>query len=276
MLLTIKNLSANIGGKKILSKVNASISAGDVVAIMGPNGHGKSTLLKTIMKHYSIKITRGTISFNNQIINRLQTDEIARLGLFLASQSPEEIPGVSNLDFLKAALNARSNSKDLVSLPEMFKKIQTNLKNLKMSPELLTRAVNEGFSGGEKKKNEILQLRVVNPKCALLDEIDSGLDIDALKIITKELENWIKEDKTRTLVIVSHYERLFKYLKPNKVFLVINGTIAKEGNHSLVNKIDREGYDWVKKDLNINFKHEVLASEKDFILDDPLGKFYEK
>ncbi|WP_033159664.1 Fe-S cluster assembly ATPase SufC [Mycoplasmoides alvi] len=274
MLLNINNLSVSIGNKKILTKINASIDEGDIVAIMGPNGHGKSTLLKAIMKHYSIKITRGSIKFKNQLISKLETDEIARLGLFLATQSPEEIPGVSNLDFLKAALNARS--KKPVGLAEMFKKIQSNLNNLKMSPELLKRSVNEGFSGGEKKKNEILQLRVINPKCALLDEIDSGLDIDALKIITKELSTWIKEDSKRTLVIVSHYERLFKYLKPNKVFLIINGTIVKEGGYDLVNKIDREGYDWIKKDLKINFKHEITASEKDFILEDPLGKKYGK
>ncbi|WP_036448919.1 Fe-S cluster assembly ATPase SufC [Mycoplasmoides pirum] len=272
MLLNIKNLSVSIGPKKILSKVNATVNRGDIVAIMGPNGHGKSTLLKSIMGHYSIKITRGTISFKKQVLNKLKTDEIARLGLFLATQNPEEIPGVSNVDFLKAALNA--HAKKSIGLADIFHNIQKNLSNLKMPTELLKRAVNEGFSGGEKKKNEILQLSVINPECALLDEIDSGLDIDALKIITKQLKTWVKNDPSKTLLIVSHYERLFKYLKPNKVFLVINGTIVKQGGYELVNKIDREGYDWVKKELNINLKHELNSDKKDFILEDTLKNNY--
>lgn len=271
MLLEIKNLSVSIGNKRILSKVNATVDRGDIVAIMGPNGNGKSTLLKAIMGHYSTNITRGTISFKNKVINKMETDERARLGLFLASQTPEEIPGVSNIDFVKAALNARRKS--AVGLAELFKKIQTGLTDLKMPTELVKRAVNEGFSGGEKKKSEILQLKLINPDCALLDEIDSGLDVDALKIITKELQRWIKDNEKRTLIIVSHYERLFKLIKPTKVFLMINGTIVKEGDYSLVQKIDKEGYDWIKKDLKINFaKEEDQFEEQDFILEDAFGQ----
>ncbi len=263
MLLKITNLSVSVGPKRILSKVNASIDAGDVVAIMGPNGHGKSTLLKAIMGHYALRITRGEIKYRNVPLNKLKTDEIARLGLFLASQAPEEIPGVSNVDFLKAALNERSGKP--VGLADAFKSIQTNLKNLRMPPELLARAVNEGFSGGEKKKNEILQLAVIDPECALLDEIDSGLDVDALKLITRQLKAWMKSAPgKKTLVIVSHYERLFKHIKPNKVFLMIDGTIAKAGGYELVAKIDKEGYDWIKKGFG-----RAPKARPDFPIEDP-------
>lgn len=271
--LEISNLHVNIGSKKILNKVNATINSGDVVAIMGPNGHGKSTLLKAIMGHYSIQINRGIIKFKNKVLNKLETDERARLGLYLASQAPEEIPGVSNLDFLKSAINARR--KTLIALPELFNKVQSALKSLKMSPELLKRAVNEGFSGGEKKKNEILQLKIINPEFAMLDEIDSGLDVDALKVITKELKNWINEDKTRTLIIVSHYERLFKLIQPNKVFVIVNGSIITQGDYKLANRIDREGYDWIRKQFKIEFK-ENEKNQSDFILEDSIGKMYAK
>lgn len=271
--LEINNLHINIGSKKILNKVNATINSGDVVAIMGPNGHGKSTLLKAIMGHYSIQINRGLIKFKNKVLNKLETDERARLGLYLASQAPEEIPGVSNLDFLKSAINARR--KTSIALPELFNKVQSALKSLKMSPELLKRSVNEGFSGGEKKKNEILQLKIINPEFAMLDEIDSGLDVDALKVITKELKNWISEDKTRTLIIVSHYERLFKLIQPNKVFVIVNGSIITQGDYKLANRIDREGYDWIRKQFKIEFK-ENEKNENDFILEDSIGKMYAK
>lgn len=271
--LEINNLHVNIGSKKILNKVNATINSGDVVAIMGPNGHGKSTLLKAIMGHYSIQISRGLIKFKNKVLNKLETDERARLGLYLASQAPEEIPGVSNLDFLKSAINARR--KTSIALPELFNKVQSALKSLKMSPELLKRSVNEGFSGGEKKKNEILQLKIINPEFAMLDEIDSGLDVDALKVITKELKNWISEDKTRTLIIVSHYERLFKLIQPNKVFVIVNGSIITQGDYKLANRIDREGYDWIRKQFKIEFK-ENEKNENDFILEDSIGKMYAK
>lgn len=271
--LEINNLHINIGSKKILNKVNATINSGDVVAIMGPNGHGKSTLLKAIMGHYSIQINRGLIKFKNKVLNKLETDERARLGLYLASQAPEEIPGVSNLDFLKSAINARR--KTSIALPELFSKVQSALKSLKMSPELLKRSVNEGFSGGEKKKNEILQLKIINPEFAMLDEIDSGLDVDALKVITKELKNWISEDKTRTLIIVSHYERLFKLIQPNKVFVIVNGSIITQGDYKLANRIDREGYDWIRKQFKIEFK-ENEKNENDFILEDSIGKMYAK
>lgn len=271
--LEINNLHVNIGSKKILNKVNATINSGDVVAIMGPNGHGKSTLLKAIMGHYSIQINRGVIKFKNKVLNKLETDERARLGLYLASQAPEEIPGVSNLDFLKSAINARR--KTSIALPELFNKVQSALKSLKMSPELLKRAVNEGFSGGEKKKNEILQLKIINPEFAMLDEIDSGLDVDALKVITKELKNWINEDKTRTLIIVSHYERLFKLIQPNKVFVIVNGSIITQGDYKLANRIDCEGYDWIRKQFKIEFK-ENEKNQSDFILEDSIGKMYAK
>lgn len=269
MLLEIKNFSANIGTKKILSKINAKINHGDVVAIIGPNGHGKSTLLKAIMGHYSIITTSGSIIFNKNVLNKMNTDERARLGLFLATQIPEEIPGVSNIDFIRAALNSRL--KTPIKFSELFKKVQIALKDLNISPELLKRSVNEGFSGGEKKKNEIFQLKIINPECAMLDEIDSGLDVDALKIIVDQLQKWLNENKNHTLIIVSHYKKLYKLIKPNKVFLMINGTIVKQGDYSLIKKIDSEGYEWIKKKLKINFK-DNSTNEIDFLLEDTFGK----
>lgn len=273
--LIIKDLSVKINQKPILTKVNANIESGDIVAIMGPNGHGKSTLLKTIMGHYLTTITRGHIKFKNQILNKLETDVRARLGLYFASQTPEEIPGVKNIDFFKAAVNARL--KENIKLPELFKKVQKALKDLKMSPELLTRAVNEGFSGGEKKKNEILQLKIINPEFALLDEIDSGLDVDALMIITEQLIAWKAEKpKERTLIIVSHYERMFNLIKPNKVFVIVNGSIITSGDYQLAKKIDQEGYNWLRQEFKVEFKENKQADHDGFILEDSLGKMYAK
>ncbi|QMT98749.1 Fe-S cluster assembly ATPase SufC [Mycoplasma tullyi] len=249
--LIINNLTVNIDKKKILTNVSATIKAGDIVAIMGPNGHGKSTLLKTIMGHHDSRIVRGKITFKDQVLNKMEVDERARLGLYLASQAPEEIPGVSLIEFIRSAINARREKP--IDLPEFYKLIQSNTKKLKMNFELLNRSVNEGFSGGEKKKNEILLLKTINPDFAMLDEIDSGLDVDALKIITKELQEWIK-DKSKSLIIVSHYERMFKLIKPTKVFVVVNGTIVTEGDASLAKRIDKEGYDWIRKEFNIDFK----------------------
>ncbi|QZX49366.1 Fe-S cluster assembly ATPase SufC [Mycoplasma sp. E35C] len=261
--LKLSNLSVNIGEKRILTNITASIKSGDVVAIMGPNGHGKSTLLKSIMGHYDSKIVRGKIEFKNQVLNKLEVDERARLGLYLATQVPEEIPGVSLVEFIRSAINARREKP--IDLPEFYKLVQTNTKKLKMNFELLNRSVNEGFSGGEKKKNEILLLKTINPDFAMLDEIDSGLDIDALKIITKELQEWVK-DKTKALIIVSHYERMFKLVKPTKVFVVVNGTIITQGDASLAKRIDKEGYDWIKKEFKIDFKE---SKKQEFDLVDP-------
>ncbi|WP_027119529.1 Fe-S cluster assembly ATPase SufC [[Mycoplasma] testudinis] len=273
--LEIKDLTVKINKKQILTKVNAIIESGDTVAIMGPNGHGKSTLLKTIMGHYSTTISRGQIKFKNRLLNKMETDARARLGLYLASQAPEEIPGVMNLDFFKAAVNARLPKP--IALPELFKRVQKALRDLKMSPELLQRAVNEGFSGGEKKKNEILQLKIINPEFAMLDEIDSGLDVDALKIITQQLVSWKAEKpKERTLIIVSHYERMFHLIKPNKVFVIVNGTIITTGDYSLAKKIDSQGYDWLRKEFKIEFKENKQEEHDGFILEDSLGKMYAK
>lgn len=241
--IKLENLSVSIGNKKILNKINIEINRGDVIALVGPNGHGKSTLLKAIAKHYQIEINSGKILIDGKNTNNLLPNEVANLGLFLAPQISEEIPGVLMIDFLKASLNARYNKK--FTLPELFSIINPILKNLEMDSSFLHRFVNYGFSGGEKKRSEILQMKLLNPDFVFLDEIDSGLDVDSLKIIIGEIKKWIGPDKA--LVIVSHNEKIFKEIKPTKSYLILNGSIAETGDFHLVDKIAKEGYEWVKK-----------------------------
>lgn len=243
-MLTINNLHATINAKPVLAGVDLTAKPGQVIALMGPNGHGKSTLLKAVMGHYAVKITRGQMTFNDQKLNGLTPDARARLGLYLAAQNPEAIPGVTNIDLIKAALEARSDKP--VALTTLYQSVQTHLNALKMAPEMLTRGVNEGFSGGEKKKNEILQLLALDPQLALLDEIDSGLDVDALTLIVAQLKKWLAANKNRSLLVVSHYERFFKLLPPTKVYAMIKGKIVATGGREVANRIDAQGYDWLK------------------------------
>lgn len=243
--LTIENLNTSINGKPILKDINLEVNAGEIIAVVGPNGHGKSTLVKTLTHHYLTEINSGRILIDGEDIEEWETDEISRAGLFLAPQTSEEIPGVLMIDFLKTIINVRRETK--ISLPELYKTIESNLESLKMNREFLHRFVNQGFSGGEKKKCEILQMKLANPDFVMLDEIDSGLDVDSLRIVVNEIKNWHNEDKA--LIIISHHEKLFKEIKPTKVIVMHSGRIAKTGGFEILERIYEEGYGWIGKEL---------------------------
>ena len=244
--LTVKDLHVSINDKEILKGINIEVNKGEVIALLGPNGHGKSTLLKSIMHHYTTEITKGNILVDGEDTNDLETDEIARKGLFLAPQHSEEIPGVTILEFLRAVLNAKSENK--IKISEYFSIFEENLKSMNLDREYLTRFVNYGFSGGEKKKFEILQMKVIQPDFVLLDEIDSGLDVDSLKIVVDQINNWKNEEKS--LIIVSHHENLFKKIIPDKVYVIIDGRITISGGIEIYERISKEGYKWVTDLVN--------------------------
>ena len=215
---------------------------------MGPNGNGKSTLLQTIMGHPKYTITRGSILFNGEDVLTMSVDERARKGIFLAMQYPQEISGVTNSDFLRAAINSRREEN--ISLFKFIKQIEANIKKLKMKDDLAHRFVNDGFSGGEKKRNEILQMMMLEPSIAMLDEIDSGLDVDAIKLVSDAINELIGKNPMG-LLVVSHYERFFTLIKPTHSHVIVDGKIVVEGDNELVMKIDTDGYDWLYKELDI-------------------------
>ena len=243
--LKIKDLYAGIDGLEILKGINLEIKTGEVHAIMGPNGAGKTTLSSTIMGNPKYTITSGEIYLDDTLLNNLEVDERARLGLFIAMQYPSEIPGVTNSDFIRAALKHKEN----IPLYKFIKEYDASVKDLKMSSDLPHRYLNEGFSGGEKKKNEILQMKMLKPNFAILDEIDSGLDVDALKIVGENVSAMVNENFG--CLLITHYQRLLDYIKPDYVHILIKGKIVKTGGPELIEKIDKEGYDWVKKELGI-------------------------
>ena len=246
--LVIKNLHVSVGEKEILKGIDLTVNSDEIHAIMGPNGNGKSTLLQTIMGHPSYKVTDGTIAFNGEDVLAMSVDERARKGLFLGLQYPKEIPGVTNSDFLRAAINSKSDEN--ISLFKFIKEMEKNVKTLKMKEDLAHRFVNDGFSGGEKKRNEILQMMMLKPKIAMLDEIDSGLDVDAIKLVSDAILK-LKEETKLGLLVVSHYERFFSALKPTHSHVIVDGKIVVEGDDELVLKIDQEGYDWLYDELKI-------------------------
>ncbi|MGL4647468.1 MAG: Fe-S cluster assembly ATPase SufC [Mycoplasmoidaceae bacterium] len=241
--ILIKDLSVSINEKPILNQINLEINKGDVVAIIGPNGNGKSTLLKSLMKHFSIDIDSGDVFIDNESIADLETFEIAKKGVFFAPQYSEEIPGVLMLDFLKAIVNSQRETP--IKVAELFHKVERILADLKLDRSILKRFVNDGFSGGEKKKSEILQMLLLDPTFVLLDEIDSGLDIDSLKIVINELKKWMGPNKG--LVVVSHQQKIFDVIKPNKVIVIIDGKIQLLGGYDLLTKINHQGYEWIDK-----------------------------
>ena len=234
-----------------------TINTGEIHAIMGPNGNGKSTLLSVIMGHPKYTVTKGTIHIDDQNVLEMSVDERSKAGIFLGMQYPQEIPGVTTSDFLRAAVNAHQEKP--VSLFKFVRNLEKNIADLKMDENLAHRYLNEGFSGGEKKRNEILQMKLLQPKFALLDEIDSGLDVDALKIVA----NAIGEMKSNDFacVMVSHYERLFELVPPSHVHVLVNGRIILSGGKEVVEKIDQEGYEWVKE-LGVEVLLESCANKE--------------
>ena len=250
--LEIKDLYVSVGDKEILKGVNLTINTGEVHALMGPNGNGKSTLLMTIMGHPSYIVTNGTITLDGQDVLAMSVDQRSKVGLFLGMQYPQEISGVTNSDFLKAAVNAHRD--EPISLFKFIRQLDKAFEDVGLNYELAHRYMNEGFSGGEKKRNEIVQMKLLQPDFAMLDEIDSGLDIDALKIVADNI-NAMKAEKELALIIVSHYERFLEYLHPQFTHIIVDGRIVAEGGYELVDKIDKEGYEWLKEQ-NVVFKKE--------------------
>ena len=262
-VLKIEGLYAKIEDKEILKGVDLEIKTGEVHAIMGPNGTGKSTLSSIIMGQPKYEVTAGSIKLNDESILELQVDERARKGIFLAYQYPAEVPGVTNSDFIRSAMKATSG-KD-VPLFSFIRSYDKACKELKMREDLAHRYLNEGFSGGEKKRNEILQMKMLKPKFAILDEIDSGLDVDALRIVGENVSSMVNE--SFGCLLITHYQRLLDYIKPDFVHIMINGRIVKTGGKELIAKIDQEGYDWVKEELGIDINpvedektHAILGS----------------
>lgn len=241
-VLTIKDLHVSIDEKPILKGVDLEIKEGEIHAIMGPNGNGKSTLLSSIMGHPRYEITQGSIFLDDTNILELSVDERSKCGIFLGMQYPQEVSGVTNADFLRSAMNARRESP--VGLFEFVKRMETSIATLRMKEDLAHRFLNEGFSGGEKKRNEILQMMLLEPRFTMLDEIDSGLDIDALGLVARVLKEE-QEKRQMGLLIVSHYERFFELITPTHTHIMIDGRIVLSSDASLVSKIDREGYDWI-------------------------------
>ena len=254
-IIEIKDLHARIPEKEILKGVNLTIKSGEVHAIMGPNGTGKSTLSSTIMGSSKYTVTSGDILFDGKSISDLAVDERARLGLFLAYQNPMEVSGVTNSDFIRSAMKACGND---MSLFKFIKEYDVALKELSMPSDLAHRYLNEGFSGGEKKRNEILQMKMLKPKFAILDEIDSGLDVDALKIVGENVSKMVSDDFG--CLLITHYERLLDYIQPDYVHIMINGRIVMTGGKELIKKIDQDGYNWVKKELGISIENNTKES----------------
>ena len=255
--LEIKDLYVSADGKQILKGVDLTVNEGEVHALMGPNGNGKSTLLAAVMGDPSYKIDSGSISYDGKDILSMPVNERSKAGIFLAMQYPQEISGVTNSDFLRAALNVRREKP--VSLFEFIKTMEKSIEDLQMSPDLAHRFVNEGFSGGEKKRNEIVQLKMLKPSLAMLDEIDSGLDVDAIKLVADAI-NEIHEERNMAVIIVSHYERFLELVKPQFTHVLVNGRIVMSGDATLYEKIDKEGYDWIYQELDIAEEEE----EKEF------------
>lgn len=248
-ILEIKNLHADIAGISILKGVNLKIEKGEIHAIMGKNGSGKSTLAKVIVGHPSYIVTKGEILFENKSLSELSPEERARLGIFLGFQYPVEIPGVTNADFLRLAYNSRQKAKGLKELEplEFFEFVHSKLKLVDMDASFLSRSVNEGFSGGEKKRNEILQMALMDTKISILDETDSGLDIDALRIVAHGVNTLLSE--SNAVLLITHYQRLLDYIKPDYVHVMHEGKIIKTGTKDLALELERKGYEWIQENL---------------------------
>lgn len=255
-VLEIKNLHVSIEDKEILKGVNLTIKGGEFHAVMGPNGTGKSTLASAIMGHPKYEVTEGSITLDGEDVLEMEVDERARAGLFLAMQYPSEISGVTTSDFLRSAINARREEGDGIPLMKFIKELDKDLDLLEIDQNMATRYLNEGFSGGEKKRNEILQLLQIKPNIAILDEIDSGLDIDALKIVSKGI-NKMRSESFGCLMI-THYQRLLNYITPDYVHVMMQGRVVKSGGPELAKRLEDEGYEWIKAELGIEDTEESV------------------
>jgi len=244
-LLEISNLSAKVGGKNVLHGLSLAVNAGEVHAIMGPNGSGKSTLAYVLAGRPGYEITGGTVKFQGRDLLTMEPEERARAGLFLGFQYPVEIPGVNNVYLLKAAVNAKRKAKGEpeVDAYEFLQLVRGKMKLMQMDESFLSRGVNEGFSGGEKKRNEILQMLVLEPALAVLDETDSGLDIDALKVVARGVNSLKAAD--RGVLLITHYQRLLDHIVPDQVHVLARGKIARSGDKTLAHELEKRGYDWV-------------------------------
>jgi Fe-S cluster assembly ATP-binding protein len=249
MLLNIKNLHVAIDGKEIIKGLNLSVNKGEVHAVMGPNGTGKSTLASAITGREGYEITRGQIIYNGEVINDMPPDVRANKGIFLSFQYPVEIPGVSMTNFMRTALNAQRefNGLDPIPAADFLKKMEEMKQLVDIHSKLTKRSVNEGFSGGEKKKNEIFQMAMLEPKLAILDETDSGLDIDALKVVARGV-NKLRSDEN-AFIVITHYQRLLDYIVPDFVHVMYDGKIVKSGGKGLALELEEKGYDWITEQL---------------------------
>ncbi len=250
-MLKVENLKASVEGKSILNGIDLTVNAGEVHAIMGPNGSGKSTLASILAGRESYEVTDGSITFLNQDLLELAPEERAREGLFLAFQYPVEIPGVTTTNFLKTAVNQirEHRGQEALDAVTFLKLIKEKMKLVKIDDSLLSRSLNDGFSGGEKKRNEIFQMAVLEPKLAILDETDSGLDIDALKVVANGVNSL--RNKDNAVVVVTHYQRLLDYIVPDFVHVLYNGKIVKSGDKDLALKLEAKGYDWIRENAEL-------------------------
>ncbi|WP_066196387.1 MULTISPECIES: Fe-S cluster assembly ATPase SufC [Gracilibacillus] len=247
--LEIKDLHVEIEGQEILKGVNLTINGGEFHAVMGPNGTGKSTLASAIMGHPKYEVTQGQVLLDGEDVLEMEVDERAKAGLFLAMQYPSEISGVTTSDFLRSSINAQREEGDEISLMKFIKEMDEAMDYLEIDKNMAQRYLNEGFSGGEKKRNEILQLMMIKPEIAILDEIDSGLDIDALKVVSKGINKL--RDESFGCLIITHYQRLLDYITPDKVHVMMQGQVVKSGGPELAQRLEAEGYDWIKQELGI-------------------------
>lgn len=245
-LLEIQDLHVQVEDTPILKGLNLTIQEGETVALMGPNGSGKSTLAYALMGHPKYEITQGSVTFRGKDLLELEPDERAQLGFFLSFQYPSTVPGVKVSDFLRAAYNNTHHDEKL-SLPKFRRFLREEMQALEMDSSFADRYVNEGWSGGEKKRGEILQLRILQPALAVLDETDSGLDIDAIRIVSKGVNQAREDDSKRSFLLITHYKRILEYIAPDRVVILVNGQVVEEGGSELVDKLEEEGYDWARQ-----------------------------
>lgn len=239
-MLKIENLSVKVDDRDILKNFEILINDGEVHAIMGPNGTGKSTLSKIIMGSHDYNILSGKIIFNNEDISNLEVDERSRKGIFLSMQTPISVEGVTNSEFLRTALNARSN--EPIGLFDFIKTMESNMKELDMKNDIIHKSINDGSSGGERKKNEVLQIKVLKPSFIILDEVDSGLDVDSLRVVCENINKYREENPNTSILIITHYPRILEYIRPLYVHMMVGGKIVKTGDYNFAFEIDKTGY----------------------------------